>query len=137
MDWVHKKSVLEINIYQTKVLKIPDNKVKALILLDNCPAHPQVDQLISDNKKIRCMFLSANTTSLIQPMDQGVIYTAKRLYKKKLLREILEVEEPAAGKEDRRGQKTLQNLKDYNIRSMIFNFASAVKDIKLSTLIKS
>lgn len=57
--------------------------MKALILLDNCPAHSQVDQLTSDDKKIRCMFLSANTTSLIQPMDQGVIYTAKRLYKKK------------------------------------------------------
>lgn len=46
------------------------------------------------------MFLPTNTTSLIQPMDQGVIYTAKRLrvYKKKLLNEILDVEEPAAEK---------------------------------------
>lgn len=137
MDWFHKKAVPEISRYQTEVLKIPDNKVKALILLDNCPAHPQVEQLTSDDKKIRCMFLPANTTSLIQPMDQGVIYTVKRLYKKKLLHEILEVEEPAAGKEDRRGQKMLQNLKDYNLRSMIFNFASAVKDIKPSTLINS
>lgn len=137
MDWFHKKAVPEISRYQTEVLKIPENKVKALILLDNCPAHPQVDQLTSDDKKIRCMFLPANTTSLIQPMDQGVIYTAKRLYKKRLLHEILEVEEPAAGEEDKRGQKTLQNLKDYNIRSMIFNFASAIKDIKPSTFINS
>jgi len=81
--------------------------------------------------------LPANTTSLIQSMDQGVIYIAKRLYKKKLLNEILEVEEPAAGEEDRRGYKTLQNLKDYNIRSMIYNFASAVIDIKPTTLINS
>ncbi|XP_060870177.1 tigger transposable element-derived protein 7-like [Metopolophium dirhodum] len=88
----------EIRRYQTKILKIPDDKVKTLVLLDNyCPAHPQ----------------------------------------KKLLNEISEVEEPAAGEEDRRGYKTLQNLKDYNIRSMIYNFASAVKDIKLSTLINS
>ncbi|XP_060846462.1 tigger transposable element-derived protein 7-like [Rhopalosiphum padi] len=137
IDWFHKKAVPEIRKYQTEILKIPDNKVKALVLLDNCPAHPQVEQLTSDDKKITCMFLPANTTSLIQPMDQGVIYTAKRLYKKKLLNEILEVEEPATGEEDRRGYKTLQNLKDYNIRSMIYNFASAVSDIKHSTLINS
>lgn len=48
-------------------------------------------------------------------MDQGVIYTAKRLYKNKFLIEILEIEEPAAGEENRRGQKTLHYLKDYNI----------------------
>ncbi|XP_050527960.1 tigger transposable element-derived protein 7-like [Daktulosphaira vitifoliae] len=137
MDWFHKKTVPEISRYQTEVLKIPDNKVKAQILLGNCPAHLQVEQLTSDDKNIRCMFLPTNTTSLIQPMDQGVIYTAKRLYKKMLLHEILEVEETVAGEEDRRRQKTLQNLKDYNIRSMIFNFASVVKDIKPSTLINS
>jgi len=137
IDWFHKKAVPEIRRYQTEILKIPDNKVKALVLLDNCPAHPQVEHLTSDDKKITCMFLPANTTSLIQPMNQGVIYTAKRLYKKKFLNEILEVEEPAAGEEDKRGDKTLQNLKDYNIRSMIYNFASAVKDIKPSTLMNS
>lgn len=31
----------------------------------------------------------------------------------------------------------LQNLKAYNIRSMIYNFASAAKDIKTSTLMNS
>lgn len=137
IDWFHKKAVPEIRRYQTEILKIPDNKVKALVLLDNCPAHPQVEQLTSDDKKITCMFLPANTTSLIQPMNQGIIYTAKRLYKKKFLNEILEFDEPAAGEEDKRGYKTLQNLKDHNIRSMIYNFASAVKDIKPLTLINS
>jgi len=130
MDWFHTKAVPEIRRYQTEVLKIPDDKVKALVIMDNCPIHPQIEQLTSDDNKIRCMFLPANTISLLQPMDQGVIYTVKRLYKKKLLNEILEVEDSAAG-EDRRSYKTLQNLKDYNIRSMIYNFVSAVKVIKI------
>jgi len=82
MDWFHKIAVPEIGRHQTEVLKIPDNKVKALILLDNCPAHPQVDQLTSDDKMIQFMFLPANTTSLIQPMDQDIIYTVKRLCKR-------------------------------------------------------
>lgn len=137
MDWFHKSAVPEIRKYQTDVLRIPEHEVKALVLLDNCPAHPDTEKLTSEDKKIKCMFLPANTTSLIQPMDQGVIYTAKRLYKKKLLNEILEVEEPAEGEEDRRGQKTLQNLKQYNIRSMIYNFAAAVKELKTSTLVNS
>lgn len=75
------------------------------------------------------MFLLANITSLIQPMHQGIIYTAKRLYKKKLLNEILEAEEPAAGKEEIR--------KNYNVRSLIFNFVFFVKNMKPSTLINS
>lgn len=40
-------------------------------------------------------------------MDQGIIYTAKRLYKKKLLNEILKVEKPTVGGEGRRGYKIL------------------------------
>lgn len=83
------------------------------------------------------MFLPGNSTCLIQPMDQGVIYSIKRLNKKNLLNEILEFEEPAARKEKKRGYKTLQNLKNYNIRSTIYNFTSDIKGIKPSTLIKS
>lgn len=137
MEWFHKKAVPEIIKHQTEVLKIPKDEVKALVLLDNCPAHPSVEKMTSEDGKIKCMFLPANTTSLIQPMDQGVIYAVKRLYKKKLLHEILEVEEPAEGEEDRRGEKTLQNLKEYNIRSMIFNFAAAVRELKPSTIVNS
>lgn len=37
----HKKAVPEIRKYQTQILKIFDDKVKALILLDKIyPAHP-------------------------------------------------------------------------------------------------
>ncbi|KAK9752384.1 hypothetical protein QE152_g4270 [Popillia japonica] len=62
----------EIRRYQTHILKIPDDEVKALVLLGNCPAHSQAEQLVSDNEKLRYMFLPANTTSLIHSMDQGL-----------------------------------------------------------------
>ena len=42
---------------------------KILLLVDNCTAHPALDTL----KNIRLEFLPPNTTSLIQPMDQGII----------------------------------------------------------------
>jgi hypothetical protein len=58
------------------------DEVKAFILLDNAAAHLEAEKLCSANDKTKCMFLPQNTTSLVQPVDQRVIYTAKRLYKK-------------------------------------------------------
>ena len=47
--------------------------------MDNCRAHPDLNS-IDPNVQIR--FLPANTTSVIQPMDQGVTATAKALYRR-------------------------------------------------------
>ena len=44
----------------------PDFKV--LLLVDNCPAHPNLFHI---DPNVRMEFLPKNTTSLIQPMDQG------------------------------------------------------------------
>jgi hypothetical protein len=46
---------------------------KILLLADNCPAHPVLEKLV---------FLPANTTSMLQPMDQGVIRSLKCHYRK-------------------------------------------------------
>ncbi|GBL81296.1 Jerky -like [Araneus ventricosus] len=48
---------------------------QALLLIDNAPSHLEVEDLKSGN--IKAMFLPANVTSLIQPMDQGVINDLK------------------------------------------------------------
>ena len=48
-------------------------KRKIILLVDNCPAHPNIGEL----KNIRLEFLPANTTSLIQPMEQSVIKNLK------------------------------------------------------------
>ena len=58
---------------------------KAVLVLDNCPVHPSEEDLISDDGKITAFYLPPNVTSLIQPMDQGVLVALKRHYKKKLL----------------------------------------------------
>ena len=54
---------------------------KILLLVDNCTAHPHVSTL----KDIQLVFLLPNTTSLIQPMDQGIIKNLKTLYRKELV----------------------------------------------------
>ena len=43
------------------------------LVIDNCPAHPHIDNL----KAIKLYFLPPNITSKTQPMDQGVIRSLK------------------------------------------------------------
>jgi hypothetical protein len=69
------------------------------------PAHPNAKKLISRNKSIKCVFLPPNTTSVIQPMGQGVIVAYKLLYKKKFLEEAMVVlENENDSEEDMRSQ---------------------------------
>lgn len=63
-------------------------KQKILLLLDNCSAHGQEDDIHLEN--IKLFFLPANTTSLIQPCDQGIIRTLKAYYRTEMRRRILE-----------------------------------------------
>ncbi|KAK3886656.1 hypothetical protein Pcinc_009210 [Petrolisthes cinctipes] len=68
-------------------------------------------------------------------MDQGVIVSCKRCYQRRYLDEVLVVlEEEEDLDEDKRGQRTLNNIKNYNFKSAIYNFASSWKDVKITTL---
>ena len=60
---------------------------KILLLLDNAPGHPDAIELSNENVKI--VFLPPNTTSIVQPMDQGVLDPLKRCYKKQLLHYVI------------------------------------------------
>ena len=67
-------------------MKLPE---KAILLLDNCPAHPPADSLVSRDGQIRVAYLPKNTTSLIQPLDQGIIATFKKNYRRELISSIV------------------------------------------------
>ena len=53
---------------------------KALLLLGNAPSHPSSETLVTEDQQIRCVFLPPNTTSFIQPVDQGVLQNITMLY---------------------------------------------------------
>ena len=132
-SYLYDHAFLEIRRFQEDVLKIHPQRVRAVILMDHCSSHPSEKELMTEDGRIRCIFLPANTTSLIQPMDQGVIYACKRLYRNNFLKDVLVIlqdEEEEAEDIDTRGQRTLENIKAYNIRSAIFNWAAAWKSMK-------
>lgn len=71
---------------------------KALLLLDNAPSHPAIEELCSDDGKIVTMLLPPNVTALIQPMDQNVIRLTKLYYRTSLLSMIAANKEKDIGK---------------------------------------
>jgi DDE superfamily endonuclease len=61
---------------------------KVILFVDNCPAHPE--PRANSLKNIKIEFFPANCTSVLQPMDQGVIRSFKSKYRVKLLTHIIQ-----------------------------------------------
>ncbi|GFU69648.1 tigger transposable element-derived protein 1 [Trichonephila clavipes] len=57
---------------------------KVLLIVDNAASHPQLE-----HPNIQLVFHPPNTTSLIQPLDQGIIATFKKYYIKTTYKFIL------------------------------------------------
>ena len=62
-------------------VKFQKESRKIALIFDNCPAHPT----IADLSNVKLIFLPPNTTSVSQPMDQGVIKCLKAFYRRRLV----------------------------------------------------
>ena len=76
-----KKSWMNSEIFEEWVRKL-DRKFRAddrniALIIDNCPAYPYISNLTN----VQLVFLPPNTTSILQPMDQGVIRSLKAHYR--------------------------------------------------------
>ncbi|XP_015187494.1 PREDICTED: jerky protein homolog-like [Polistes dominula] len=120
-EWFHKDFVPEVK----KFMKRSNLPIKALLVLDNAPAHPNEQELKSSDGNIQTIFLPPNCTPLIQPMDQNVIQKVESLYKNKLLIHIISQD----------GDIT-QSLKELNLKDVVFSLAHAWKSVS-SDLIQS
>ena len=110
-------------------LKSVDQKMrrqgrKVLLFLDNAPSHPKISL-----QNVKIVFFPANTTSLSQPMDQGIIQTLKLKYRKRQLQYILTQME----KNDKVGSQVLQQI---SILDAIYWINGSWKDIEVSTIQK-
>lgn len=110
-----------------KFMKEKSLPVRALLLLDNAPSHPSEENLVKGD--IKAIFLPPNVTSLIQPMDQGVIEWLKRRYRRKYISSILEKSEE--------GCDIFECMKSLNIKDAIYTIAESWEELKPDTLRKS
>ena len=69
-----KKSWMDSELFEEWVreldCKFEKEGRKVALIIDNCPAHPAIESL----KTIDDFFLPPNTTSSLQPMDQGGLF---------------------------------------------------------------
>ena len=95
---------------------------RILLLLDNAPGHRKDlgENLAGDE----VLYMPPNTTSLIQPMDQGVIRAFKAGYLSLFLHRCTESEE----------SDYQQIVKNYNIKDCVIASVAAWKKVKLSTM---
>ena len=66
---------------------------------------------------IKAMFLPPNETAICQPMDQGILETIKRNYRRKLLSTVIE--------EIEEGQDMIEKLKRINVKDVDYWVARA------------
>ncbi|KAI6654444.1 Tigger transposable element-derived protein 6-like [Oopsacas minuta] len=103
-------------------VKMRNQNRHILVFLDNAPCYPRGVSLIN----IKLIFLPANTTSVLQPLDQGIIQCMKLHYRKRLLRRVQS--QINNGCEDETVAKSI------NILDACHWIVAAVKEIRPSTV---
>lgn len=100
---------------------------KILLIVDNATSHPPYLAELHPNVKV--VFLPPNTTSLIQPMDQGIIAAFKLYYLRRTFCELIEAT-------DGPNKHSIREFwaKYYNILSAVKNIKLAWDEVKPSTM---
>ncbi|XP_062542273.1 jerky protein homolog-like [Armigeres subalbatus] len=110
----------------TAFLKSKGLPVKAALVLDNCTAHYNADELKTADGSIFTIFLPANTTAVLQPMDQNIIQMIKTRYRNLMMQEI-----------QARGGELDDCVKKVNIKDVIFWVAQAWEVVPADSICKS
>uniref|UniRef100_A0A3Q3D260 HTH CENPB-type domain-containing protein n=1 Tax=Hippocampus comes TaxID=109280 RepID=A0A3Q3D260_HIPCM len=116
-DWFFHHFIPEVKLYCWEN-GIP---FKILLVLDNAPGHPpHLDDFHPD---VKVVYLPPNTTSLLQPMDQGVIANFKKYYTRRTYKMALKAV-------DSDPEMTLRSYwKSYNIFNCIKNIEASWHEV--------
>lgn len=118
-DWFTNCFIPEVKAY----LESKNLPFKVLLLVDNAPGHPQID-----HPNVKLMFLPANTTSILQPLDQGVIAAFKAYYVRRTFERLLK------GMDDAPDSTVSLMWKTYNIADCLINIKESINEVKPSTI---
>lgn len=77
---IYKKWLVSLN------KKFARENRKILLFVDNCPAHPKN---IASLSHIDIAYFPPNMTSVVQPMDQGIIQNLKQHYRRRILLKVI------------------------------------------------
>ena len=89
-----------------------------LLILNNAKVRLDLDIINSIDQNFKVEFLPANTTSMIQPMDQGIKETMKQIYHKKL-------QENFSSESNKKSFETFLN--NFNLKDCCIILASSFK----------
>ena len=88
--YANKNAWMKSDIFKQELMKwdaeLRQVRRKILLLIDNCPAHPNLNEVLTN---IKLVFFPPNTTSVLQPMDAGVIKNFKVNYRKLLVMDLI------------------------------------------------
>lgn len=119
------------NYFCPTVLKFCDRNnlpKKAILLLDNAPGHPQNLDTLDTGLDVKVIYMPPNTTSILQPMDQGVIFTFKAYYLRITLKEMIKAI-------DTNSNQTVKDYwRSYDILKGIKNLKSAWDEVTTNCL---
>ena len=126
LEWVSNKKAWMTTEIMTLWLKKFDEKMrkqnrKVLLFLDNATSHPKLKL-----ENVNIIFLPPNTTSLCQPLDQGIIQNFKVAYRKFLVRRLLSFSNDESSFEDAE--------KSINLTSALVWISAAWKNVSRTTI---
>ncbi|XP_044533500.1 tigger transposable element-derived protein 1-like [Gracilinanus agilis] len=81
-EWFHECFIPEVRKYLEKE-GLP---FKVLLIIDNSPGHPE--SIAIEDPNVQVLFLPPNTTSLLQPLSQGIIRCIKAIYTRQVFEMI-------------------------------------------------
>ncbi|KAG8238769.1 hypothetical protein J437_LFUL016608 [Ladona fulva] len=121
----------EVRSYQVKVLKIHPDAVKCLLVLEIAPWQSEVNELSSQDGKIRCFaFRSASELS-----ESGIMAKTRRLYLKKFLNQVIAISDDSRNHaKDTLIQKSLENIECYSFRSAVYNWMDSWNELQPSAI---
>lgn len=117
-EWFNNCFIPEVEVY----LEQKGLDFKVLLIVDNASSHPNLE-----HPNVNMVFLPPNTTSLIQPLDQGIIATFKKYYVKRSFQFIL-------NQLDNEAVSLTDVWKKFSILDCINHATSAIVEIRPETL---
>ena len=95
------------------------NNRKIALIIDNCRSHPFVEL-----SNIKLIFLPPNTTSVLQPMDAGVIHSVKSQYRVMLCQKLIALMEV----------KPNPSTKDFNLFDSLLMLEKSWSEVSVTTI---